>query len=42
MKGPKILAAALFAAMALAGAAQAQAVKVGIAAERDVQRGVAY
>ena len=33
MKGPKILAAALFAAVAFAGAAQAQAVKVGIAAE---------
>ena len=33
MKGPKILAAALFAAVAFVGAAQAQAVKVGIAAE---------
>ena len=33
MKGPKILAAALIAAVAFVGAAQAQAVKVGIAAE---------
>jgi polar amino acid transport system substrate-binding protein len=33
MKGPKLILAALFAAVAFAGAAQAQAVKVGIAAE---------